>query len=55
VRTGRRDDKLIEVLSGLKPGELVLTNGELGREGVVKAVRDNPDSAGGDRAALIGG
>lgn len=55
VRTGRRDDKLIEVLSGLEPGELVLTNGELGREGVVKAVRDNPDSAGGDRAALIGG
>jgi membrane fusion protein (multidrug efflux system) len=55
VRTGRRDDKLVEVLDGLKPGEVVLINGDQGREGVVHAVRDNPDSAGGDRAAAIGG
>jgi RND family efflux transporter MFP subunit len=55
VRTGRRDDKLVEVLDGLQPGEVVLINGEQGREGVVNAVRDNPDSAGGDRAAAIGG
>ena len=39
----------------LQPGEVVLINGEQGREGVVNAVRDNPDSAGGDRAAAIGG
>jgi RND family efflux transporter MFP subunit len=55
VRTGRRADKLVEVLEGLKLGEVVLINGDQGREGVVNAVRDNPHSSGGDRAAAIGG
>lgn len=55
IRTGRRDDKLVEVLSGIEAGDLVLSNGDEGREGVVRAVRDDPDSPGGDRAALIGG
>jgi RND family efflux transporter MFP subunit len=55
IRTGRRDNKLVEVLSGLEPGEFVVSNGDEGREGLVRAVHDDPDSPGGDRAALIGG
>jgi membrane fusion protein (multidrug efflux system) len=55
VRTGRRDDRLVEVVDGLKPGEIVLINGDQGHEGVVNAVRDNPNSAGSERAAQIGG
>jgi membrane fusion protein (multidrug efflux system) len=55
VRTGRRDDRLVEVVEGLKPGEIVLINGDQGHEGVVNAVRDNPDSAGSERAVQIGG
>jgi len=55
IHTGRRDDKLVEVIDGLKPGELVVADGDKGREGVVQAVRVDPESPGGDRAALIGG
>ncbi len=55
IHTGRRDDKLIEVLDGLEAGELVVADGAQGREGMVQAVRIDPDSPGGDRAALIGG
>jgi RND family efflux transporter MFP subunit len=55
IHTGRRDDKLVEVVDGLKPGELVVADGNQGREGVVQAVRVDPDSPGSDRAALIGG
>ncbi len=55
IHTGRRDDKLVEVIDGLEPGELVVADGDQGREGVVQAVRIDPESPGGDRAALIGG
>ena len=55
IHTGRRDDKLVEVIDGLEPGELVVADGYQGREGVVQAVRIDPESPGGDRAALIGG
>ena len=55
IRIGRRDGDLVEVLDGLKPGDMVLSNGEQGREGMVRAVRDDPSSPGSDRAALLGG
>ncbi len=55
IRIGRRHDDLVEVLDGLKPGDLVLSDGELGHEGMVRAVRDDPGSPGSDRAALLGG
>ena len=55
IRTGRREGDLVEVLSGLEAGDLVLSNGEQGREGVVNAVRDDPNLPRSDRAALLGG
>ncbi len=55
IRTGRREGDLVEVLSGLEAGDLVLSNGEQGREGVVNAVRDDPNLPQSDRAALLGG
>jgi len=55
IRIGRRDGEMVEVLDGLEAGDLVLSNGEQGREGVVHAVRDDPNSPSGDRAALLGG
>ncbi len=55
IRTGRRDGNMVEVLSGLESGDLVLSNGEQGHEGVVRAVRDDPGLPRSDRAALLGG
>lgn len=55
IRTGRREGDLVEVLGGLEAGDLVLSNGEQGREGVVNAVRDDPNLPRSDRAALLGG
>jgi membrane fusion protein (multidrug efflux system) len=52
IRTGRRDGDRVEVLSGLEPGQWILTNGAKGREGVFRVVRDKPHP--GDRAALLG-
>lgn len=52
IRTGRRDGDRVEVLSGLEPGQWILTNGSKGREGGVRVVRDKPRP--GDRAALLG-
>jgi RND family efflux transporter MFP subunit len=56
IRIGRRQGELVEVIEGLKAGELVVSHGDEGREGVVRAVRE--PAAGlpsGDRATLIGG
>jgi RND family efflux transporter MFP subunit len=52
VRTGRRQGELVEITSGLQAGEIVLSNGAKGREGVVRAVRETEKP--GDRAALLG-
>ncbi|MGD9724298.1 MAG: efflux RND transporter periplasmic adaptor subunit [Pirellulales bacterium] len=54
VRIGRRDAQRVEVLSGVKPGDLVLIRGEQGREGLVRAVRDAPPTAG-DSGPKLGG
>jgi RND family efflux transporter MFP subunit len=54
VRTGRREGQYVEVLDGLKPGELVLSNGEQGREGVVRVERAPRANQPPDRAALLG-
>jgi multidrug efflux pump subunit AcrA (membrane-fusion protein) len=52
IRTGRRDGDRVEVLSGLEPGQWILTNGSEGRQGMVRVVRDEPRPS--DRAALLG-
>jgi RND family efflux transporter MFP subunit len=53
LRTGRRDGDFVEVLDGLKDGDLILSDGARGHEGVVRieraATRQEPD-----RAALLG-
>ncbi|MEX0675827.1 MAG: efflux RND transporter periplasmic adaptor subunit [Pirellulales bacterium] len=54
IRVGRREGNRVEVLSGLEAGQSVLSNGDLGREGVVRVIRDDADRAD-DRAALLGG
>jgi RND family efflux transporter MFP subunit len=53
VRTGRRSADYVEILHGLEPGELVVAEGPLGREGVVRAQRQTP-AARQDQAAILG-
>jgi RND family efflux transporter MFP subunit len=55
IRIGRREGNRVEVLSGLQGGEWILSNGDQGREGVVRVIRDPPQAHSGDRAALTGG
>ena len=55
IRIGRREGNRVEVLSGLQGGEWILSNGDQGREGVVRVIRDPPPAHSGDRAALTGG
>ena len=52
-RTGRRDGKFVEVLAGLAAGDVVLSNGQQGREGMVRTSPESPDKSN-DRAALLG-
>jgi RND family efflux transporter MFP subunit len=40
VRIGRRDAKFVEILDGLSAGDVILTDGRQGREGVVHVNRD---------------
>jgi RND family efflux transporter MFP subunit len=53
IRTGRRDAKFLEVLDGLQAGDVILANGQQGREGVVRVSPASPDKPD-DRAALLG-
>ncbi len=53
IRTGRRDAQYVEILAGVEAGDVILSNGRLGREGVVRVSREPPDSPD-DRAALLG-
>ncbi|HEY2893180.1 MAG TPA: efflux RND transporter periplasmic adaptor subunit [Pirellulales bacterium] len=53
VRTGRRSAEYVEIIHGLEPGELVVVEGPLGREGVVRAQRQTP-AARQDQAAILG-
>ncbi len=54
VRIGRRDNRRVEILSGLEPGQTVITHGDQGREGLVRAIQDPPAQAGGAGAQLGG-
>ncbi len=54
IRIGRREGERVEVLSGLEPGQLILTHGEQGREGMVRAIRE-PAARAGDAASQLGG
>jgi RND family efflux transporter MFP subunit len=54
IRIGRREGERVEVLSGLEPGQSILTHGEQGREGMVRAVRE-PAAPAGDAASQLGG
>lgn len=53
VRTGRRSAEYVEIIDGLEAGELVVAEGPLGREGVVRAERQTP-AARQDQAAILG-
>jgi len=53
VRTGRRSAEYVEIIDGLEAGELVVAEGPLGREGVVRAQRQTP-AARQDQAAILG-
>jgi RND family efflux transporter MFP subunit len=50
VRTARREGGLVEVVDGLQVGDVVLSDGQQGREGPVR-IASAPSS---DRAAMIG-
>jgi RND family efflux transporter MFP subunit len=54
VRLGRRDGDRVEVRQGLEAGQWIMTNGDQGREGVVRAV-DSPPARGGDGGSQLGG
>jgi RND family efflux transporter MFP subunit len=43
VRTGREDSRRMEVLEGVKPGDLVVTDADQGHDGPVIAVEKAPD------------
>jgi RND family efflux transporter MFP subunit len=45
IRTGRRELERVEVLAGLKPGELIVGNSNDGKAGPVVAVQSTSDSA----------
>ncbi|REK13095.1 MAG: efflux RND transporter periplasmic adaptor subunit [Planctomycetota bacterium] len=56
IRVGRRQGEIVEVIEGLEAGEMIVYEGDQGREGVVRAVRQpSEDLPSGDRAALSGG
>jgi RND family efflux transporter MFP subunit len=55
IRTGRREGGFVEVIGGLEAGDVVLSNGQLGREGFVR-VEPQPPAATGrpdDRATRL--
>jgi RND family efflux transporter MFP subunit len=54
VRLGRRDADRVEVLLGLEAGQLIMTHGDQGREGVVRAVHA-PQVRAGDAGSQLGG
>jgi multidrug efflux pump subunit AcrA (membrane-fusion protein) len=54
VHIGRRDAQRVEVLTGLKEGDLILSQGEQGREGVVRVIQD-PPLEGGESGSKMGG
>ncbi len=54
VRLGRRDADRVEVLLGLEAGQLIMTHGDQGREGMVRAVHAPPVRAG-DAGSQLGG
>jgi membrane fusion protein (multidrug efflux system) len=54
VRLGRREADRVEVLLGLEAGQLIMTHGDQGREGVVRAVHAPPVQAGGAGSQLGG-
>jgi RND family efflux transporter MFP subunit len=51
VRIGRRDARFVEILGGLSAGDVVLSDGRQGREGVVHVNRDTAEPSD-KRAAL---
>ena len=53
LRTGRRNAEFVEVLDGLQAGDVVLSDGPRGHEGVVR-VQHAPAESGQDRAAMLG-
>lgn len=53
IRTGRRDVNFVEIVDGLEAGEIILSNGQQGREGLVH-VDTGPREQSPDRAALLG-
>lgn len=54
IRTGRRDGGFVEVLEGLEAGDVVLSNGQQGREGVVRVGSPPPaQEPSDDRAAML--
>ncbi|MBI2827535.1 MAG: efflux RND transporter periplasmic adaptor subunit [Planctomycetia bacterium] len=53
VRIGRREGRFLEVLGGLQAGDVVLSNGQQGREGIVRVRREGADNSD-DHAALLG-
>lgn len=53
IRTGRRSVDFVEVVDGLEAGEIIVSNGQQGREGLVH-VDAGPREQPPDRAALLG-
>jgi RND family efflux transporter MFP subunit len=52
IRTGRRDAQFVEIVDGLSAGDIILANGQQGREGLVH-VDGGPGQQPPDRAALL--
>jgi hypothetical protein len=50
VLTGRREAGLVEIVEGLQPGDVVLSDGQQGREGPVRIT----SAVSTDRATMVG-
>jgi multidrug efflux pump subunit AcrA (membrane-fusion protein) len=45
VRIGRRDARFVEILDGLSAGDVILSDGRQGREGVVHVNRETAETS----------